>query len=184
MKPQTQLARWALELQMTVEVIDSLTSNLAPGDASWKPGPDRWSILEVINHLADEEGLGFRGCAQMLLSSPEQDWPELHTLRWVESQEYNVRDFTASLNRFKNERAQSIQWLRGLSSPDWTTTHTGKHSFDKPMRAGDVMAGWIAHDYFHISQITGIKWERLNADADGFHTEYAGEMYWRPKQMQ
>ena len=35
--------------------IHSLTLGISEEQARWKPAPESWSILEVINHLYDEE---------------------------------------------------------------------------------------------------------------------------------
>src|SRR5688500_9420915 len=42
-------------LQASGEAIAVFASGLSPTDAPWKPAADRWSTLEVLNHLADEE---------------------------------------------------------------------------------------------------------------------------------
>jgi ABC-type polysaccharide transport system permease subunit len=36
-------------------VFESLLRGLSVEQAKWKPSPDKWLMLEVINHLYDEE---------------------------------------------------------------------------------------------------------------------------------
>ena len=42
-------------LASTLKVFEGLFGNVSEDQARWKPGADKWSLLEVINHLADEE---------------------------------------------------------------------------------------------------------------------------------
>ena len=47
-------------LRANVDVFDALTRGVSEEQARWKPTTDEWSILEVVNHLADEEVEDFR----------------------------------------------------------------------------------------------------------------------------
>ena len=42
-------------LRVNSNVFKYLFQSVSDGQARWKPGEGRWSILEVINHLYDEE---------------------------------------------------------------------------------------------------------------------------------
>jgi len=44
-------------------------------DARWKPPSGAWSILEIINHLADEETRDFRARVSLTLGDPTAPWP-------------------------------------------------------------------------------------------------------------
>lgn len=41
-------------------VFESLLRVVRLEQARWKPTPDKWSMLEVVNHLYDEEREDFR----------------------------------------------------------------------------------------------------------------------------
>lgn len=73
--------------------------------------PDKWSILEVINHLHDEEREDFRQRLDLVLANPEQTWPRIDPQTWVTSRGYNERDLSSSLNNFFTERENSLSWL-------------------------------------------------------------------------
>ena len=45
--------------------------------AMWKPAEDEWSILEVVNHLAEEETDDFRVRLGQLLEDPRKAWPPI-----------------------------------------------------------------------------------------------------------
>jgi DinB superfamily len=175
------LTQYMADMQATIPIMEAALSSIGAQEARWKPGPDRWSILEVVNHMADEESEDFRHCVDMLLHSPRRDWPKLETWEWVLSRKYNERDLAESLGRFIVARQESVAWLGGLSSPAWDNLHAGNHPFAEKKTAGDVMVSWVAHDFFHIGQINTLRWEHLNAAEPSFSTVYAGEIYWRPE---
>ncbi len=163
------------QLESNLPVIIEIAKSTPVEVAGWKPVPDRWSVLEVMNHLVDEEREDFRFCTKLVLETPQSDWPDLSSWSWVESRAYNTRDLSGTIGAFETERRQSLEWLVTLRNPDWDTLHAGKSPFKKPMRAGDVLASWIAHDYFHIRQMVTLRWEYLNAfEASPYSTSYGG----------
>ena len=57
--------------------------------------------------------------------------------------------------------------------PDWERAHD--HPRLGPLRAGDLMASWIAHDLLHIRKIVRVLWEHHGRDTASYDTRYAGE---------
>ena len=53
--------------------IQALTTNVDDEQARWKPSPDRWSVLEVICHLHDEERYDFRSHFSLGVSGRRRD---------------------------------------------------------------------------------------------------------------
>ena len=43
------------KLDANAPTFKSLLENISDEQARWKPSPKKWSLLEVINHLYDEE---------------------------------------------------------------------------------------------------------------------------------
>src|SRR5882762_8576606 len=101
------------------QVFEGLTNRVSLEQARWKPSPDKWSILEVINHLYDEEREDFRQRLDLVLTNPEQTWPRIDPQTWVTSRQYNQRDLDTSLNNFFTEREKSLSWLKQLTTPNW-----------------------------------------------------------------
>ena len=113
-----------LEQMMTALALNSgrlraLADGVSDEQARWKPDADSWSILEVVNHLADEESADFRTRLDTLLHRPDEEPPDIDPQGWVTSRGYNQRDPAESLDRFLNERQRSLEWLRGLEALDW-----------------------------------------------------------------
>ena len=95
------------------EVFSGLVRGVSLEQARWKPSPEKWSILQVINHLYDEEREDFRQRIELVLAEPMQGWPPIDPRTWVTSRGYNDRGVDTSLDNFLSEREKSLSWLRG-----------------------------------------------------------------------
>lgn len=156
-------------------VIYDLLDGVEDEQMRWKPAEDRWSLLEVLNHLADEERQDFKTCLRNIIEDPGIDWPDISPMAWVTERSYNTKSVLESVNDFIKERDASIAWLLEQNMQNLDTVHQGKHPFRQPMKTGDIIISWIAHDYFHLRQITNLKWEYLIDSSRPYSCGYAGE---------
>lgn len=161
------------QLEVNAGTTRQLVHGLSRERAVWRFAPEKWSILEVVVHLLDEEREDFRARLDLLLHKPEALWPPIDPQGWVVQREYAEKDLGDSLQAFLGERAHSIQWLRGLASPDWLTKK--EHPVAGSMSAGDIFASWVAHDFLHIRQLARIHWEFIRHDAEPHTVGYAGD---------
>ncbi|MBC7773582.1 MAG: DinB family protein [Pyrinomonadaceae bacterium] len=160
-------------LERMTTVLPSLVAGLPDADVKFKPPSLAWSILEVVNHLVDEEMLDFRARLRLTLEDPSTHWPPIDPEGWAVEKNYNEQDLAGSLVRFVNERAASVRWLRSLEFADWNLTY--QHPRIGPIPAGVILASWQAHDALHIRQIAKRIFELASRDAPEFSTRYAGE---------
>jgi hypothetical protein len=144
----------------------------------WKPDADRWSLVEIANHLVDEETDDFRCRLRSVLEDPSRCWPPYDAFAGVASGTYAERDPQESVERFIRERSGSLTWLESVSSVNLNDRYAGPragHDGGRPaLSVGDLMLSWLAHDYFHIRQITRLRWDYLNQLAPPHRSDYAG----------
>lgn len=159
-------------LAANADAVRALASGLSDGQARWRPSTDAWSIVEVINHLHDEERDDFRTRLDLTLRSPEAPWPPIDPERWARERDYRARELAPSLAAFLGERRASLDWLAGLERADWGATH--RHPTIGAMRAADVLAAWIAHDHLHLRQLNELQWQHLSVMAAPIALSYAG----------
>jgi len=152
--------------------IQSLTLGVPAEQARWKPDPQAWSILEVINHLYDEERQDFRVRLDIILHHPDQPWPPINPAGWVTGRSYNQRDLLQSVDDFLKERRKSVAWLRDLEAPDWQASVMAPFG---QISAGDIFAAWVAHDLLHLRQLVELHWACLLQAAQPYQVNYAGE---------
>lgn len=157
----------------TASTVKALTADVQDGQARWKPAPDRWSILEVVCHMADEESRDFRTRLDLTLHRPGESWPPIDPESWVTEHDYASRVLAEEVRRFRDERTRSKAWLESLDAPQWS--HTYEHPKMGTLSAADLLASWVAHDLIHIRQITRLHRRYLEAVmAPGTRVEYAG----------
>lgn len=158
-------------LRSNAEVVAALAANVSDEQSRWRPNPDHWSIVEVLNHLADEEDEDFRVYIDCTLHRPDDDWPSIDPRAWVTERNYQEQDLSDSLARFLRNRADSIAWLRGLEAPDWSRAHARPGR--EPLSAGDLLLSWVSHDFIHIRQLNRLHREFFVSSSQ-YSPQYAG----------
>ena len=162
-----------LRLRHQADAVGALVASVDPDQARWKPSPDRWSILDVVCHLADEESRDFRTRVDLTLHAPGESWPPIDPESWVTEHDYASRVLSTEFRRFADERDQSVAWLERLDAPQWSRTH--EHPRIGTLSAADLLASWVAHDLIHIRQITRLHRQYLESvTGPGLQLEYAG----------
>ena len=160
------------QLTTNPDRIHALVARVSDGDAAWKPDPASWSILEVINHMYDEERLDFRVRLDIILHHQEQSWPPIDPEGWVVQHRYNERVLSKSLENFLTERSKSLAWLAALENPDWEQTY--ESPFGR-ITAGDMFGSWVTHDQIHMRQLVELHRSKTEVEAGPYQLAYAGE---------
>ncbi len=153
-------------------VLPVLVGDISDEDVRWKPPSGNWSILEIVSHLADEEVEDFRVRIKLTLEDPTRDWPPIDPEKAAVDRDYNSAKLNETVERFVRERESSVEFLKGLKSPNWHQSHN--HPKFGPIQAGEVLAAWAAHDQLHVRQIAKRLFEISGRDAAPFGTRYAG----------
>ena len=160
------------QLETDGERFRALVAGVSDEQARWRPDAQAWSLLEMVCHLHDEERLDFRVRIDTILHHPGQEVPPIDPPGWVHEHHYAERDLQAELDGFIAERQKSIAWLKSLEAPDWEATYQAPWG---SIRAGDIFAGWLAHDLLHMRQLLEHHWANLNQQSAPYSTMYGGE---------
>jgi hypothetical protein len=155
--------------------LSALLAVVTPDEARFRPPSGAWSIVEIVNHLIDEEVDDFRARVRSTLEDPSRDWAPIDPEGWARQRRYQDRELGPSLERFAAERRASVAWLRSLRGPDWT--RAAVHPKFGAMHAGMLLASWAAHDALHLRQIAKRLHELAGRDGNPYTTLYGGE--WR-----
>ncbi len=155
-------------------IIRQLTEAVTPEQARWKPDAETWSMLEIVNHLYDEEREDFRAHLGVILNKSEEGWGHFNPFESVTALRYNERDLETSVQNFLAERRASLAWLEGLGTPDWEVSMPAPWGAD--ISAGDMFASWVIHDQWHIQQLVQIRRAYVIAQVAPYDVGYAGEL--------
>lgn len=159
-------------LRANADVFSALVAGVGDEQARWKPEPAQWSILEVVNHVGDEEVEDFRTRLDFTLHRQGEPWPKIDPQGWAVARGYNGRRLVESMDRFRACRADSLAWLEGLTRADWSVAY--QHPKFGPITAGDLLTAWVAHDHIHIRQINRLHRQYLVTVLSERSPEYAG----------
>ena len=147
-----------LELQRrTPERIAELIANAAPEKLTARPGKDKWSIGEILAHLAEDEIATAWRYRQMVehdgidLAGFDQDL-------WARLGNYKARDPRESLALFRLLREANLHFLEQLSPEQWG--YCGIHAERGRITVRELAAHMAGHDANHLEQIRRILGER------------------------
>jgi hypothetical protein len=161
------------QLLANAKAIQQMVETCSAEQAQWKPSPADWSILEVINHLVDEEREDFPFRLRHLLAGSSQPWPAIRPAEWVTERAYNQRDLGESIQNFMAERQRSLEWLPTLAQADGSIRYP--HPPLHWLSVGDLLASWVAHDLLHLRQLVELKYAHTQTQVTPYTAIYAGD---------
>lgn len=143
-----------LELQERTPVaLAELIEKAPSGQLTTRPSPGKWSIGEILAHLAEDEIATAWRYRQMVehngieLAGFDQDM-------WAGTGEYGSRTPEDSITLFRLLRAANLQFLRNLSPTQWDCF--GIHAERGRITVRDLAVHMAGHDANHVEQIRRI----------------------------
>ena len=136
-------------LQATPAILRGLMSELTQEDARWKPAPERFSVAEVLAHLAHSEGHCYRARLDRFLS---EEMPELEPDDAQMHLELDRNgDPEEDFGHFEEQRETNVEVLRGL--PADAGSRKARHQAAGEITLSQMLHEWALHDLGHIRQI-------------------------------
>lgn len=136
-------------LEATPAILRGLMSEITEEDARWKPSPERFSIAEVLAHLAHSEGHCYRARLDRFLSEEmpefEPDDAQMHL------ELYKNADPEEDFGHFEEQRETNVEVLRGL--PADAGSRKARHQEAGEITLSQMLHEWALHDLGHIRQI-------------------------------
>ena len=137
----------------TAKKLERLIHRVPAAKVHKRPALNKWSINEIIAHLAEGEIVGaFR--LRFILGSPGAAILAFDQDKWVTAGHYDQRDPRKSLEQFRVLREANLALLKSLTSTQWKLhgihSERGRESIEQMVR---MFAG---HDINHLRQIESI----------------------------
>lgn len=131
-------------------VIEKMLADSAPVDWDRRPDPQRFSLREVICHLADWEPIWLERIRRMA----EEDHPSLPGYdegQLALDHDYVHADPQEQLSRFREGRKSLVAFLRHLPTESWS--RRAHHSEWKELDISQLATLILGHDGYHTKQI-------------------------------
>ena len=144
----------------TPKKLEKLLRGRAPARLTRRPAPGKWSIAEIVAHLADDELVGaYR--IRRILESPGLAIELFDQDRWAAIGKYDRRDIKRSLELFRALREANLALLKTLQRDQWD--HHGVHAERGAESIRAITEHFACHDLNHLEQIEKILGTRGSA---------------------
>ena len=137
----------------TAKTIEKLMKGKPPAKLRKRPAPDKWSVGEIVAHLADAE-LIVAWRLRSILAAPGTPIQAYDQDALAAARNYAKHDPKKSLEHFRAVRDANLAFYQALSPEQWK--HHGMHAErgeETLERVAQMMAG---HDINHLQQIERI----------------------------
>jgi len=143
-----------IKLQATTpKKLARLIKGISPAKLRKKPAPDKWSVAEILAHLADTEIVyGWR--MRSILGQPGIAVQGYDQDAWSANLNYNKRDPKKALIQQRVFREANLELLKTLTPEQWK--HFGIHSERGQESIEHIVKMIAGHDLNHIQQIERI----------------------------
>lgn len=137
----------------TAKKLERLIKGVPTAKLRKRPAPGKWSVGEILAHLADAEIVGgFR--MRLILGAPGTPVAAFDQDSWVTSGHYEKRDPRQSLELFRAVREANLALLKSLTPEQWK--HYGMHSERGQESVEHIVRMFAGHDINHVQQIERI----------------------------
>lgn len=137
----------------TPRAIERLVGGASRASLTRRPAAGKWSVAEIVAHLADDELVAaFR--IRMILESPGISLQAMDQDVWAEKGRYGRRNVKTSLELFRALRQANLELFRSLAPADWTLA--GVHAERGVETIRDIAEHYAGHDINHLQQIRRI----------------------------
>lgn len=137
----------------TAARLKKLTQGITPKELRWNPEPGKWSIAEIVAHLADVEIVASWRMRLILGANGTAIQPFDQDV-WASVFQYGKRDVKPSLEVFRVLRENNLAMLKALPHESWD--NYGMHAERGKETIAHLARMFAGHDTNHILQIEGI----------------------------
>ncbi len=118
-----------------------------------RPAPGKWSIGEIVAHLADVElVIGYR--IRMMLSANRTPIQAIDQDKWAKSGGYGKRDVRRTIEAFGALRKNNLALLQSIPKKKWS--NYGLHAERGRESIAHTVRLYAGHDLNHLKQVESI----------------------------
>jgi DinB family protein len=141
-------------LAATPKRLGRLLTKRSPSELSWRPAANKWSVDEIVAHLADAE-LAFGWRIRSIAATPgvALQWWDEHL--WSERLMYARFPARETLVTFEAARGANLSLLRRLPAEIYAAAF-GVHAKRGRQTLDDFVVMEAAHDLNHLRQVQAL----------------------------
>jgi len=139
--------------QETARKLQKLIKPLSKAQLTRQPEPGKWSIAQILAHLADAELVGGWRMRSIIGSNGVSLQPFDQDV-WAETFAYARRDAKQSLEAFRALRENNLRMLKALPKQLWE--NYGMHQERGKETITHIVRMFAGHDLNHLAQVEKI----------------------------
>jgi hypothetical protein len=133
--------------------LERLLKGVSASNLRKRPAPGKWSIAEIVAHLADTELVGgFR--IRFILGEPGASLQGFDQDVWVTALHYDKRNVRKFFEQYRALREANLALLKTLTPEQWK--QHGLHAERGPESVETIVRMFSGHDINHFQQIERI----------------------------
>jgi DinB superfamily len=137
----------------TAKKLERLIKGVPPSRLRKRPSPEKWSVGEILAHLADSEiVVGWR--LRQILGAPGTPIQAYDQDSWAAAGHYSKRDPRRSAEQFRVVREANLALLKSLAPEQWK--HHGMHAERGAESIEHIVRMIAGHDINHTNQVERI----------------------------
>ena len=136
------------------ELVAAAATGAAGAELDYSPGPGKWSVRQILCHVADAEIVGAARFRRLIA----EDDPALVAYdqdAWARNLDYGRRRIAQALETFRHMRAESHELLKNL--PEEAFARQGTHSERGRVSLLDMLRVYACHAEQHAEQIRAVR---------------------------
>lgn len=136
------------------ELVAVAITGAAGAELDFAPGPDKWSIRQVLCHLADSEVVGSARFRRVIA----EDNPAIEGYdqnAWARNLDYARRRTSQALDTFRRTRAENYELLKDL--PEAVYQRKGTHTERGPVTLLELLRIYAEHAEKHARQLQSVR---------------------------
>lgn len=139
--------------RQTAGKLARLIRGLSKKQLARKPAPGKWSIAEILAHLADAEIVG-AWRMRHIIGNSGQPIQAFDQNIWASTFDYAKRDAAKSLEAFRVLRENNLAMLKALPKELWE--NYGMHQERGKESIAHIVRMYAGHDLNHLAQVEKI----------------------------
>jgi hypothetical protein len=142
-------------LRSTPEKLRREVQELTPREMKKRPAPGKWSIQEILAHLADVEQDGMRSRVEAIITVDRPVFEPFDQENRAVDLHYDRINPRQSIESLARQRRINLRWLQTLRPAQ--LRRIGIHSQIGEVSALNYLHEWAFHDLGHLRQIMDVK---------------------------
>src|SRR5215469_16190940 len=150
----SELADLLERFRRGAELLAIATTGAAGTELDFKPAPNKWSVRQVVCHLADAEAVYVMRIRQVLAENNPTFQP-FDGDAWAERLDYDRRKISHALETFRRLRADNHDLLKEM--PEEAFSRPCTHTEAGPWTLRAMIQNCSEHLEDHVKQIQGVR---------------------------